>query len=260
LYSYNEAQKINFDFAIVSNPTAFHQDAIKNLIQFKVPLFIEKPLFHKLEITSVINELEKNEIQSYVACNLRFYDSIGFIKEYIESKRPRINEINVYCGSYLPEWRKDADYRKNYSAKRNFGGGVHLDLIHELDYIYWIFGKPLSIKRTLKNNSSLNIESIDYANYLLEYDNFCVNIILNYFRIDAKRIFEIVFQDETWQVDLLKNTIYSNKGKVFSSNQTMMETYDRQMKYFIENIHTKKIMNTANEAFEVLKICLNNDA
>ena len=99
------------------------------------------------------------------------------------------------------------DYKKVYSTNGAMGGGVHLDLIHEMDYALWLFGEPSSIKSTLRSSSRLYIDAIDSANYTLIYDNFVVNIVLNYFRKDTKRNCEIVFTEETWNVDLTKNTI-----------------------------------------------------
>ena len=43
------------------------------------------------------------------------------------------------CHSYLPQWRKK-NYKKSYSSNAKLGGGVSLDLSHEIDYIQWIFG------------------------------------------------------------------------------------------------------------------------
>ena len=49
--------------------------------------------------------------------------------------------VNIYAGSYLPQWRKNSNYIKSYSAFKNKGGGVELDLSHEIDYVTWLFGK-----------------------------------------------------------------------------------------------------------------------
>ena len=126
-----------------------------------------------------------------------------------------INEVNVYCGSYLPEWRPNTDYKKSYSANTLLGGGVYIDLIHEIDYFFWFFGKPKNTVKSYKSNSSLAINAIEYANFTLFYTNFTTSVILNYYRRDAKRCFEIVFDDYTVEVDLLKNCVYQTKKIVY---------------------------------------------
>lgn len=116
---------------------------------------------------------------------------VRFIKDDLH-RLGKIAEVNVYCRSDLRTWRNGIDFRKSYSVRKDLGGGVHLDLIHELDYVYWFFGKPEALHRRMTSKSSLQIDSIDYANYSLAYSNFSVNIILNYFRTAPKRQIEIV--------------------------------------------------------------------
>jgi predicted dehydrogenase len=178
------------------------------------------------------------------------------VNEEISKKQKRINEVNVYCGSYLPEWRPNIDFRTTYSSQKDMGGGVQFDLIHEIDYIYWLFGKPEKITKTLRNASSLQIDAVDYGNYCLEYDNFCVGITLNYYRRDYKRTMEILFDDGTWLVDLEQNKIVDSETEIFSSEQQINDTYLEQMKYFYHLIQTgtKSSLNSIEEAVEVLKI------
>jgi predicted dehydrogenase len=163
----------------------------------------------------------------------------------------------VYCGSYLPDWRPNLDFRKSYSANSEMGGGVHIDLIHELDYLYWLFGKPVEVIRKFKSQSSLSISSTDYANYILDFNGFCASIILNYYRRDTKRTLQLVFDDETWDVDLLTNQVVTQGQIIFSSDQRIADTYPLQMRYFLNSVAVeKKSMNTVADAYEVLKICL----
>jgi predicted dehydrogenase len=133
-----------------------------------------------------------------------------------------------------------------------------LDLIHEIDYIYWFFGKPLNVHKVLKNNSSLKIESTDFANYSLDYGDFIASITLNYYRRDAKRTLEIITNKCTVSVDLLKNSVFENNELVYSREQTMAETFEKQLVWFIENQLTGSgnNFNDIDEAFEVLKISL----
>ncbi len=260
LYSFEEASNIGFDFAIISNPTSEHKHTIQKLLQFKIPLFIEKPVASS-PIDDLVNSIKESRILTYVACNLRFLEVIHFLKERVESGNTpgRINEVNVYCGSYLPEWRPGTDFRDSYSAKPEMGGGVHLDLIHELDYICWIFGVPERHKAFCRSKSSLEIDAIDYAKYLLFYEDFTCDITLNYFRRDYKREIEILFDSVTWKVDLAKNSITDSKGFViFQSEQSGADTYTEQMRYFFDLVSNNEqdSFNDIIFANEILKLCL----
>jgi predicted dehydrogenase len=249
-----------FDFAIISNPTHLHSVYIKLLASKSIPLFIEKPAVHSLEnFNEILNLITKKKITTYVACNLRFNPCITFLKENLNNKELKVNEINVYCGSYLPDWRPGVDFKKNYSAQSKMGGGVHLDLIHEIDYIIWLFGLPKSYTSVKRSVSSLSIDSIDYANYILLYEKFTTSIILNYYRKKVKREIEILFDQKTWNVNLINNTIINDDGNViFKSDKfDVLQTYKLQLEYFVNCLKSKKIpMNSLQESIPVLKICL----
>ncbi|MFD2601221.1 Gfo/Idh/MocA family protein [Flavobacterium suzhouense] len=252
-----------FDFAIISNPTNLHYGFIELLADKGVDLFIEKPPVSSLEnIDALIEKVDSSKSASYVACNLRFHPCLQFLKKKLSDSPKRINEVNIYCGSYLPDWRPGKNFREIYSANPEMGGGVHLDLFHELDYTYWLFGKPNKTSSIKRNVSSLEIKAYDYANYLFEYDGFAANIVMNYFRRDAKRTIEILFEDETWTVDLIRNTITdNNRAIIFSDNSFgVLKTYTDQMNYFINTLKVgKEQMNTFAESVEVLKLCLSNE-
>ena len=245
------------DFAIISNPTSRHADAIRTLLPLDVPLFIEKPLFAELGHEELLEEIRRHGTRTYVACNLRFTDTLQFLHDH--AGELHVNEVNVYCGSYLPEWRPGTDWRRCYSARPELGGGVHLDLIHELDYVHWIFGDPLRTRKTLRHASSLGIEAVDYANYCLEYKDFCVSVVLNYFRRDYKRTVEIVAYEGTWTVDLGAGRVTDAGGRVlFESRQADRDDYWEQMKYFLSLLgkDAPAPFNDVFEAYEVLKLCL----
>jgi predicted dehydrogenase len=249
-----------FDFAIISNPTNLHYNFIKLLAEKNIPLFIEKPPLHTLENSvKLISFIESKNLLNYVACNLRFHPCILFIKDFLKSESFRINEVNVYCGSYLPDWRPGKDFRKIYSANENMGGGVHLDLFHELDYTTWIFGFPIKTRSIKRGVSSLGINAVDYANYVFEYPSFTTNIVLNYYRKKSKRTIEIVLDNQIINIDLVKNIISDEDDVLLfqASNFEMQNTYNNQMDYFINCMkENKKPMNSLKDSIEVLKIVL----
>ena len=252
-----------FDFAIISNPTYLHSEYIKKLANKNIPLFIEKPALHSIEnADELANLIENRQIITYVACNLRFHPCLVFLKDKLDHQRSKINEVNVYCGSYLPDWRPGKNFRKIYSSNAEMGGGVHLDLFHELDYTVWLFGIPHKSNSILRNVSSLEIDAVDYANYIFQYDVFTTNIVLNYYRRKAKRTIELVFENETLNVDLIKNCITNDNGTVVfeAPNFEVKETYIYQLKYFMDCLQlNQKPMNSLKESIEILKIVLKDE-
>ncbi len=263
VYEINQVP-FDIDFILISNPTRNHSASILECIHFNKPIIIEKPIFDKIRQNQVLVDLvAKNHIKTYVACNLRFHPLIIYLKGFLTKNEKKINEVNVYCGSFLPDWRPGNDYSKSYSAKSNMGGGVHLDLIHEIDYSIWIFGKPKNIFSIKRKVSELKIDSIDYAYYNLLYDDFNLSITLNYYRKKPKRQIEILLGEEVLVCDLLKCVIYDSNDKILfhQDNYNISDTYLNQMKYFISNLNNEHpYMNDINESFDILKATLNEES
>lgn len=257
VFSYNEIND-KLDFCIISNPTNEHYKTINEAIELDIPLFIEKPSLMNLDNSELLlNKINKHNILTYVALNLRFNPVIKFLKTYLEDKR--VIEANVYCGSYLPDWRPNIDYTKNYSAIAEMGGGVHLDLIHEIDYSVYLFGEPNETFSIKKRISDLKINSFDVATYNLLYDDKIVNINLNYYRRKVKREIEIVTNNEIIKADLLNNIIEDSNGNMlFSKKIDAKYTYKEQMIYFYDLIKNKKMSSFSSfeSSLETLKICL----
>lgn len=262
VYSYDQLP-VDLDFAIISNPTSKHTEALKSVLKLKVPVMVEKPISGDLEgLEEIIADFESTGIINYVACNLRFHPCIKWLKDNLSVSE--VLEVRAYCGSYLPDWRPGVDYRKAYSSVNALGGGVHLDLIHELDYLVYLFGLPGRSISSLRKVSRLEIESMDSASYLLEYSEFTATVGLNYFRRKPKRSIDIVTNDDVFMVDLLNGTIETKNSKIdFSANFFITDTYKDQMKYFLSILNTPegvRNMNTLKEAFGILKLTLGEDA
>jgi predicted dehydrogenase len=263
IFDLNELN-IPIEFAIISNPTHLHATYISLLAKMGIPLFIEKPAIASLkDADAVMKVVTDQNLLTYVACNLRFHPCLTYLKELITPKTlAQINEVNVYCGSYLPDWRPGKDFKTIYSANPEMGGGVHLDLFHELDYTHWIFGQPLHSHVYKTNTSSLGIKAYDYANYTLAYDKFTASIILNYYRRTPKRTIEILLEDDTLLVDLIANKITDAKGQIIfeTENFSILTSYVAQMKYFLACLKQKDApMNSLKESITVLKTCLSNE-
>lgn len=259
IYRYEAIVEVDPEFILLSNPTYLRATSLKKLVPLGKPLFIEKPVLPNLDAADEVSRLmEKYGTETYVACNLRFLSCLNYLAGMATAGRLNPNEVNIYCGSYLPDWRPGRDVRKVYSSQPELGGGAHLDLIHELDYVYWIFGRPLRHRRLLRSVSTLNIPAVDYANYALSYTNYAVSVILNYYRRDYTRTMELILPETTYQVDLAANRITNEKDEViFEEASGINDTYAKQMQHFLRELSTGRLsFNTFADGVKVLKLAL----
>ncbi len=257
LYNWKDIPK-DLEFVMISNPTHLHSKTIIRAIKLNKPLFIEKPPVSSLKEWREVNKiLGLKKIKTYCGFVLRFHPLIEWLKRHINTKD--LLEFHAYCGSYLPDWRKNMNYTESYSAKKDEGGGVHLDLIHEIDYLIWLFGKPIKSSGFVKKISNLRIDSFDSAHYYLEYTNAIGTITLNYFRKNPRRNLHLVLKNGALTIDLIKNTITDHKGNlVFSSKTKSSDLMKKQMNYFIDCVRNKKTnMNQFGDTYDSMQTCLN---
>ncbi|MBR2526654.1 Gfo/Idh/MocA family oxidoreductase [bacterium] len=225
----------DYDIIFITNPTTLHYEAISKLKNKTKNMFIEKPIFEKPY------ECEFSKGVNYIACPLRHNSEVKALKVFVENNN--VYSFRAICSSYLPKWRKTGDYRNYYSAKADMGGGVELDLIHEIDYLKWIFGKFNKISKLSGKKSDLEITSNDIAAYIFENKNIIGSLHLDYFGRETKRQVEVFAQNETKIFDLTKNKD---------------DMYIEEMKYFLNLIETqdKNGYNTPKEALESLEAAL----
>ncbi len=128
----DDALRAGYDAVVVSNPTSEHVD-------------VEKPVSQALAGTdNLLETVRSKNLVAMVGCQLRFHPNLIAIKHWLEQgSAGRILSGRVDTGEFLPTWHPWEDYRESYAARRELGGGVILTLIHEVDYLYWLFGELL---------------------------------------------------------------------------------------------------------------------
>lgn len=140
--------------------------------------------------------------------------------------------------------------------KKNYGGGVAIDLIHEWDYISYIFGFPKDVKKIYKKVSNLEINVEDIAIYIAEYDNMLVEVHLDYFGRKSIREIEIFTEDDTIVGDLVNSSVtYLKENKKIEFGEERNEFQKKELEYFFNIVINKKIdQENIKNAVKVLKI------
>lgn len=242
-----------YDVVFVTNPTSMHYETVEKFADHTRSFFIEKPVFDSTNVDEKIFETIK-DIPSYVACPLHYNAVLQYVKQ-------NINPEDVICAramssSYLPDWRPGQDYRKTYSAQKDLGGGVSIDLIHEWDYLTWLFGMPTECKQIIGKVSKLEIDSDDLAVYVGRNDKTTFELHLDYFGRQTQRTLDLFTAEDTIHCDLIAGTVNYLKAEKVIKLESERNAYQMaEIAHFFEIINNKTINDSTPEhAYRVLKI------
>lgn len=237
----------NYDYFVLATPTSKHYEELVFLdkeIDGKI-IFVEKPLFSRIE-----NFIPSTKNQIYIGYVLRFHPLIQHAKKLVEENGAYFVEVS--CGSYLPNWRPNIDYRKVYSARSELGGGVLLDLSHEIDYLQWIFGDFKTIKGINTKISELKIDTDDLATFIITTEcNTIINLTLNYFSKIPKRTITIHTKKFSTEIDLVVNTI----NQIDTNNVSTTKSFIVERNDLFRDMH----INTLESNVKILPDIFNGE-
>jgi predicted dehydrogenase len=185
--SLEHARTLGSRACIIATETGRHAADAVAAANMGFDVLVEKPLTtDSPSARAVCSAFEHTQHQMFVACVLRFYESIDMFRRRIGQIGP-VHSVSIECESYLPDWRPDRDFRASYSSRPN-EGGVLRDLIHEIDYAGWLFGWPMELHAMVRNSGRLGIEAEESATLMWETADRClVRINLDYLTRPQRR-------------------------------------------------------------------------
>ncbi len=261
----HEALRCHPRAVVVANPTAMHMETALAAARCGCRLFIEKPLAHTLDSVEELRELTENAgLTAMLGFQMRFHPGLVKIRALLrQGLIGRVICARAEVGQYLPDWHPAEDYRTGVSARRETGGGVILDLIHELDYVNWLFGPTIRVTAVSGHYSSLEIDTEDVAEILLQCAGApLVEVHLDYIQRQASRTCQIVGEHGTIRWDYIHNKVelltidrtsteWSDSG--FERNQMYMD----EMRHFLDCLQSgEKPVTNLEDGIDSLKIAL----
>jgi predicted dehydrogenase len=269
IYTQEEAIEFKPDIAIISNPAPHHMDITKKLLNIGSHVLVEKPIsdtvLDRFEVLKIAEETKSIKMLGY---NLRFSPSLIQFKQAIENgKIGTVYTAYAEVGQFLPNWRPNRDYRLSVSSSKALGGGVLLELSHEIDYLLWIFGKVDWIFAETSKQSSLEIDVEDTAILILSFHESDIapkllcNLNLDFIRHESKRECTVVGELGTLKWNAQEGTVsLKNKNNedweiLYQQKPIKDETLIFEWKHFLHCIEKNvEPMTTFEDGFEVLKI------
>lgn len=238
------------NLVIVASPATSHIEIARYFAQRGSHLLIEKPLSTNIKGLSELIELtQKKKCKVVVGYNLRYSESLTFFRNCIKSdKVGLIKSVQIETGQFLPEWRPAMEYSDGVSANMLLGGGVILELSHELDYLLWIFGRPEWVIASTQKLSNLKIDVEDSANIVMgiidqeTHQKLVANISLDFIRRDKTRKCVAIGESGTIMWDGISQTVskydisHSKWETLFQGTQTSDSTYELQLRNLIDSI------------------------
>ena len=265
----SDAIKFKPRIAIIANPASYHLKVALSLVNIGVHLLIEKPLSNSSkDVSKLIDKSKLNKSIILVGYNLRYMKSLIKFRDFLKKNIiGNILSVRSEVGSYLPLWRPEVDYRKSVSASKALGGGVLLELSHDIDYLFWLFGKVKWLSSTIHKQSNLKIDTEDTAHITLGFlskknkNQIIANLNMDFNRHDPTRFCKVIGELGTLHWNGIDGTIkLFEKGSVkwktiYKKKNTRDATYVAEWKHFLNCIKNKeKPLIDGAQGLEVIKI------
>lgn len=200
----------NPGLVVIASPAPFHREHAESFIRLGISVMIEKPITVSIEDAVALKELAASaETKVGVGYCLRFQPSATLVQKALQDGIiGRVLSCNINAGQYLPDWRPHVDYRDSVSARKELGGGVLLELSHELDYLQWLLGDLKFESGFLHRVSEFEIDVEALAELLLTTnDGVTCNVHLDFLQRQPQRLCSFIGTEGRLEWNLKDNQV-----------------------------------------------------
>ena len=220
-----------YDVIFVTNPSQLHHETLLSVKDKADFFFVEKPVFTTALAPDALATFADTK-RFYVACPIRHTRVYGFLREFVPKNK--IYCARAICSSYLPEWRPGTDYRRTYAAQEG-SGGVKLDLIHEFDYLFTLFGLPGESCLLDGQFSHLELKSADGVSFVARYPDKTLELHLDYYGRVPRREIELYTEDDVVVCDFIKAEVrFLKSGRRVDLAEERNAYCLREIDYFLD--------------------------
>jgi predicted dehydrogenase len=255
--------------AIIANPAPFHLQAATAMLNIGCHVFIEKPISTESNgLQEFIDKATATGLVCQVGYNLRYLSSLVKFRDLIkEGTIGIIHSVRCEIGQALPSWRPQSDYRNGVSARNDLGGGVLLELSHEIDYLQWIFGEINWVSAWIGQVSLLDIDVEDVVHVTMEHGSSFQNkgvvssLNMDFFRFDTTRCCTAIGSNASLRWNGISGSVQIFEHRtptwteLFHEDGGVYNTYQEQWSHFLNCVrNNKKPIVGLTEGFSVLRV------
>lgn len=238
--SLSEALSRKPDFAFVTNPTSLHIETAVACLEAGCHVFLEKPVSDTMEglddLLAVANSKPAQKV--FVGYQNRLHPGIGRIKESLEKEElGQILSVRSVVGERLTTMHTYEDYKETYMARKDMGGGVVTNqMVHEMDYLYYLFGaleRVYAVGGTL-GTLGIDVEDVCDAVFTMKSRgrDIPVSVHADFYQSPPSRFIKVVGTKGQMTADLIANTFTKTIEDV--TTQEVFDAFNRNDMFITE--------------------------
>lgn len=212
---------------VVANAAVGHLAAAGEWLRAGADVLIEKPLAASCEGVQALDALARAAGRTVqVGYNLRQASGLRLLRRcFTDGLIGRVHAARVEVGQNLASWRPGSDPLRSVSAQRALGGGVLLELSHEMDYLQWLCGPAAWVSAQLLRQGPWDIDVEDTALLTLGLggaDGCVASLQMDFVRHDSTRHCTLIGSRGSLRWDTLGGCV-----QVFSPGASGWETLEQ---------------------------------
>jgi len=157
------------DVALISSPPHTHMDLAENLVEARVPCFLEASVVEADRIAALADRAQSLGVVVCPSSTMRYFPGPRKVRELLAQEavgRPLL--VHYHTGQYLPDWHPWESIQDYYVSKRETGGCREI-VPFELIWLNEIFGSPHPIACHYGKTGTLDADIDDIYHMVLQY-------------------------------------------------------------------------------------------
>ena len=214
-------EKEALDAVLICTPTFTHEEMVRRAIAHRVHVMCEKPFVLDAEIAkTLIGEANTAGVRLMVMHVVRFWPEYRRVKEMIENGE--LGEIkNVYLNrlSSHPTW---ATWHRD---PKKSGGGLYDLHIHDIDFLYHVFGEVESVYAVGKREASGCFNNVSTV---MKFVNGVSAVVEGFMDITGEYGFttNVRVNGSEAAVEMLNKAVYLEDGTIGKANKLIVYRAD----------------------------------
>lgn len=234
------------DAVLICTPTFTHESIVKKAIENRVHIMCEKPfVLDAYTAQQLFSMAEANNVRIMVMQVVRFWPEYARIKQLVDSgELGKITNVYAHRLSSHPNW---CSWHRDPLKS---GGGLYDLHIHDIDWVYYVFGKVKSVYAVGKQTESgcwNNISSIlnfecgvsAVVEGFMDITGswpFCTDVRINGSKAAVEFINKTVTDENGEKVNINNFTIYPESSNPTTVKPQKYNPYKYQTEYFADCI------------------------